>query len=162
MAALPQLLEEDADVINAALGEFLERSEATSAMIAAEGGFLVYEAGRAGSFDTTTVAALAANSFVATQAIAQLIKDPGFKSLYQQGESSSLWIGEIDDSSLLIVVFPAECSVGVVRYFGLELISVVSRQLAKARRRAPTVSVDLAMLNLADSTELFRRKATPQ
>ena len=57
MPSLPQLLEEDVQEINTALQDLLVKSEATAALVAAEGGFLIFQQGDTIQFDATTLSA---------------------------------------------------------------------------------------------------------
>lgn len=158
MGTLPQLIEEDVQQINATLCDFLAKTEATAALVTAEGGFLIVHQGDTSHFDPTTLGALASNAFLATQAIAQLIQEPNFTCIYQQGEKYSLFVRDIDKFNLLIVIFPSSVSVGVVKYYAASVSAAIAAQIETAHKRAPDQSLDLAMLNLADSTPIFTRK----
>jgi predicted regulator of Ras-like GTPase activity (Roadblock/LC7/MglB family) len=158
MYTLPQLLEEDLNVMNEALKELLSKTEASSALVTDKAGFRLAEQGAVQSIDTTTLAALASGSFMATQEIARIIDEPNFSSVYQQGLKYSLYVCNVDDYSVLIVIFPAQISVGVVKYYTTGAIKSIADQLQVAKTRAPDAGIDLAMLNLADSPEIFKRK----
>ena len=158
MSTLPQLIEEDVQALNEALQELLEQSEATVAMIIDKGGFLIADYGPGSDFDTTTLAALAAGSFAATQSLAGLVREIDFTSMYQQGETNSLLVMNVDEYCLLTVIFPARVSVGAVKYFASDASRAIARQLKKAKKRAPDAGLDLSMLNLADTKPLFRKK----
>ena len=106
-------------------------------MLIDQAGFLITQAGEADQFDTTTLAALAAGSFAATQGMASLISETNFNSVYQQGDNSSLLILNVDADCLLVVVFKAHVSVGAVKYYALATVSQVAEQLRKALTRAP-------------------------
>src|SRR5271170_4799698 len=108
MAGLPPLIEEDVQLLDTALDDLLRSSEATTALIIDKGGPLISQRGVLDNFDTTTIAALAAGSFCATQAIAERIGEINFSNIYQQGERHSLLLCNIDDNVLLIVIFKAE------------------------------------------------------
>ncbi len=158
MFTLPQLIEEDMQQLDAALGDLLTRSEATSAILIDKGGFTITRQGVADRYDTTTLAALAAASFTANQAIANLINETNFASVYQQGENYSLLVNNVDEHCLLVVIFQARLSVGAVKYFAASTIRRVAAQLKRAQERAPEAGFDLSMLNLADTTAVFRKK----
>jgi predicted regulator of Ras-like GTPase activity (Roadblock/LC7/MglB family) len=158
MPSVPQLLEEDVEQIDAALREFLTRSEATAALLAAEGGFLIVQQGDTSQFDPTTLGALAANAFSATQAIARVLNESGFATVYQQGVQFSILVGQVSRQHMLIVIFPASQSVGAIKYFAAFAIQAIASQLTKAKDRAPGQGFDLAMLNVADSSGFFRMK----
>jgi predicted regulator of Ras-like GTPase activity (Roadblock/LC7/MglB family) len=161
MFTLPLLISDDIAAIDAALGDFLGNSGARLALFIDTGGFIVTLQGEVGNIDTSTLGALAANSFAATQAIAKIIEDQSVTSLYQQGNENSLLIVAVDDFGFLAVVFPAAIGVGSVKYYSEDMVVRVGRQLHTARSRAPEQGLDLSALNLADAAPLFRRRAAP-
>jgi predicted regulator of Ras-like GTPase activity (Roadblock/LC7/MglB family) len=158
MATLPQLIEEDIEAMNRALDELLARSEACAALIIDKGGFLITQTVHARQFDLVTLAALSAASFAATQGIANLVSETNFTSIYQQGEIHSLLVINIDEHCLLTVVFPAQVSVGAVKYFAAATVKQVANQLQKATQRNPTARLDLSLINMAETGPLFRKK----
>ncbi|HOW67161.1 MAG TPA: roadblock/LC7 domain-containing protein [Candidatus Paceibacterota bacterium] len=160
MFTLPQLIEEDIQRLDSILHDLLVKSEASTAVIIDKGGFVVTQKGDYEHFDITTLSALGAASFTATQAIANLIGESNFSSIYQQGESFSLLINNIDAHCLMVVIFKAHISVGAVKYYAANAIYQIAEQLRKARERAPESGLDLSMLNLEDTTEIFRRKSS--
>jgi predicted regulator of Ras-like GTPase activity (Roadblock/LC7/MglB family) len=158
MFTLPPLNEEDVQVIQEELSGLLGRTEAITAILVDKGGFVVATNGQSEQFDVTTLGALAAASYTANQAIANLINEPNFSSVYQQGESFSLLVNNIDEHCLLVVVFHAIQSVGAIKYYAASTIRHIAGQLIAARERAPGEGYDLSMLNMADPSEIFRRK----
>jgi len=158
MSTLPQLIEEDIRVMEASLDDFLAKSEASSALILDKGGFLISERGDVNSFDSTTLGALAAAAYAATQGIAGLVHENSFSSVYQQGESFSLLVNNLDEHCLLVAIFRAQISVGAVKYYATNVISQVSQQLQLAHNRAPGEGIDLSVLNVADTSEVFLKK----
>src|SRR3954447_1560355 len=117
MLGLPQLQTEDMLVMDSSLDEILRKTDATAALIIDRGGPLVTERGQTKDFDTTTMAALAAGSFSATQAIAERVGETDFSSVYQQGTRHSLLVSMIDDNLLLILVFRADLGVGIMKHY---------------------------------------------
>ena len=157
--ALPQLIEEDLRVLDGALATLVTRSEASMAMLIDQAGFLITQAGESSQVDTTTLAALAAGSFAATQSMAALTRETNFNSVYQQGDDSSLLILSVDENSLVVVLFKTHISVGAVKYYARGTVAQVGEQLRKARERDPANTLDLASLNLEDSVAFFHRKS---
>lgn len=155
---IPQLIEEDLSVLDGALQALIKRSEAGMAMLIDQAGFLITQAGEASQYDTTTLAALAAGSYAATQGMASLTQDTNFNSVYQQGDKSSLLIIGMKEHCLLVVVFNSTISVGAVKYYAANTVTQVNIQLQKARARNPDRSLDLAALNLEDTSTVFHRK----
>ena len=110
MATLPQLIEEDINEINRALQDLLLKSDASIALLIDKGGFLITQCGDYNAFDTVTLSALSAASFAATQGIAGLVNEINFSSVYQQGEGFSMLVLNVDEYSLLTVIFKSRTS----------------------------------------------------
>jgi predicted regulator of Ras-like GTPase activity (Roadblock/LC7/MglB family) len=159
MATLPQLLEEDIQRLDDALRELLEKSDATTALIIDQGGFLIASQGDARQFDLTTIAALASGAYMANQTIANLVHETNFNSVYQQGEKFSMFVICIDENCMLVVIFKAQVSVGVIKYFAMPAAEQIAAQLRVAQERDPGGGLDLSVLNLADTSDLFKRKS---
>jgi predicted regulator of Ras-like GTPase activity (Roadblock/LC7/MglB family) len=158
MATLPQLIEEDIQLLDRALQDLLTQSEATTALIIDKGGFLITHRGEAEDFDLTTIAALASGAYLANQTIANLVHEENFDSVYQQGEKYSMFVLNVDEYCLLTLIFPAVVSVGAVKYFALSSSGRIARQLETARDRDPDGGLDLSVLNVADTSEFFVKR----
>jgi predicted regulator of Ras-like GTPase activity (Roadblock/LC7/MglB family) len=159
MGTLPQLLEEDIQSLDGSLRELLEKSDATTALIIDQGGFLITSQGNARDFDLTTIAALASGAYLANQTIANLVHETNFNSVYQQGEKFSMLVVCVDEYCLLVCIFKASVSVGVVKYFAVPTAQRVAAQMTVAQERDPGGGLDLSVLNLADTADLFKRKS---
>jgi predicted regulator of Ras-like GTPase activity (Roadblock/LC7/MglB family) len=160
MATLPQLIEDDVRTLGAALDDLIAKSEATSALILDKGGFVISEAGDTRSFDGTTLGALAAATYAATQGIASLVGEENFSNVYQQGENYSLLISNVDEHCLLLVIFNAQISVGAVKYYAMSAIGQIAQQIQVASSRSPDEGIDLSILNLADTADIFSKRAS--
>lgn len=159
MATLPQLIEEDISAIDAALMEFLGQSASTAALVVDKGGFLITHQGEAGEVDFTTLAALASGAFMASQTIAGLVGEKNFNNTFQQGERFSVFVSEIDEHCLLIVLFKSQSGAGLVKYYSGNCTSIIAQQLNVAEGRNPGGGFDLSVLNVAEPQELFRKKS---
>jgi predicted regulator of Ras-like GTPase activity (Roadblock/LC7/MglB family) len=158
MPTLPQLIEEDVQQLERTLAELLLSSEATTVLLIDKGGFLVHHVGDADQFDVTTIAALAAGAYMANQTIANLVHEDNFDSIYQQGGKFSMFVMNVDQYSLLVLIFRAAISVGALKYYATRATARVAAQFRQALDRDPAGGLDLSALNLADTTELFRKK----
>jgi predicted regulator of Ras-like GTPase activity (Roadblock/LC7/MglB family) len=158
MGTLPQLIEEDIQRLDEALRELLEKSDASTALVIDKGGFLIGSQGDTRQFDLTTIAALASGAYMANQTIANLVHETNFNSVYQQGEKHSMFVMCIDENCLLVVIFKAAVSVGVVKYFSAPAVEQIAAQLRVAQERDPGAGLDLSVLNLADPSEVFKKK----
>ena len=158
MATLPQLLEEDILGLDDVLREFLGRSDAITGLIIDKGGFLITHQGDSRLFDLTTIAALASGAYLANQTIASLVHEDNFSSVYQQGEKVSMFVTNVDEECLLVVIFKAQSGVGVVKYYAVQTRERIAAQLKAAHERDPSAGLDLSVLNVADTSSMFRRK----
>ncbi len=158
MATLPQLVERDIHLLDETLREFIAHTEATTALIIDKGGFLITHQGDAVQFDLTTIGALASGAFMANQTIAGLVNESNFNSIYQQGEKYSMFVVNVDEHCMLVVIFKAEVGVGVVKYYAGNTVKRLARRLKTARERNPDGGLDLSVLNVADPQRLFRKK----
>jgi predicted regulator of Ras-like GTPase activity (Roadblock/LC7/MglB family) len=158
MATLPQLIEEDVQRLDDALRELLAQTDATTALIIDKGGFLIGSYGNSKQFDLTTIAALASGAYMANQTIANLVHETNFNSVYQQGEKHSMFVLSVDDYCMLVVIFRAQVSVGVVKYFAAPAAVQIADQLQSAQQRDPSAGLDLSELNVADTSDFFKRQ----
>jgi predicted regulator of Ras-like GTPase activity (Roadblock/LC7/MglB family) len=158
MPTLPQLVEEDIRKMNETLREFIDGTDTAAALLIDKGGFLITHQGDAQDFDLTTIAALASGAFMANQTIAGLVKETNFNSIYQQGEHFSLFVINVDEHALLVVIFKSQAGVGVVKYFAAGAVKSLARQLHISKERAPEAGMDLSMLNVANAGPFFKRK----
>ncbi len=159
MASLPQLIEEDIQRLGGELRDLVSNTDATTALIIDKGGFLITSQGDTRQFDLTSIAALASGAYMANQTIANLVHETSFNSVYQQGEKFSMFVMCVDENCLLVVIFKAQVSVGAVKYFAMSAVKRIAGQLQIAQERNPGAGLDLSELNLADPSELFKRKA---
>jgi predicted regulator of Ras-like GTPase activity (Roadblock/LC7/MglB family) len=157
MPGLPPLNEEDMEVFNSALDELLQKSEAIAALAIDKGGPIISQRGMVDKFDMTTIAALAAGAFCATQAIAESLGETHFASIYQQGRSLSVLFCNIDENALLVILFKAEQSAGAVKYYAVETVPQISDQLQRAQERSPGQSVDLVAANVLNAATFFSK-----
>jgi predicted regulator of Ras-like GTPase activity (Roadblock/LC7/MglB family) len=158
MPALPQLIEEDIRQLDGALKELLRKSEAILTFVIDKGGFLITRCGDSKDLNATTLAALAAASFAATQGIADLVNEPNFHCVYQQGEIFSLLVQNVDENCLLVIIFGTDTTVGAVKFYAANTIAQVAAQLQVAHERDPSALLDLSVLNLADPSAVFFKK----
>ena len=158
MSTLPQLYEEDIQRLDEVLREFLQRTDATTAMVIDKGGFLITHKGDSESFDLTTIAALASGAYLANQTIANLVNEANFDSVYQQGENHSMLVTNVDEFCLLQVIFRAQVGVGAVKYHAGPAREAIAEQMEVAQQRDPDGGLDLSVLNCADPSDFFKRK----
>jgi predicted regulator of Ras-like GTPase activity (Roadblock/LC7/MglB family) len=158
MPTLPQLIEEDVQRLEEILRELLAQTDGTTALVIDKGGFLISNFGDSRQFDLTTIAALASGAYMANQTIANLVHETNFNSVYQQGEKHSMFVLSVDDYCMLVVIFRSQLSVGVIKYFSAPAAASIAEQLQVAQQRDPSGGLDLSILNVADTSDFFKRQ----
>ena len=158
MPTLPQLIEEDVQRLDEILRELLAQTDGTTALVIDKGGFLISSCGDSRQFDLTTIAALASGAYMANQTIANLVHESNFNSVYQQGEKHSMFVLSVDEFCMLVVIFRSQLSVGVIKYFSAPAAASIAEQFQSAQQRDPSGGLDLSVLNVAETSDFFKRQ----
>jgi len=109
------LYKEDIDRLNKVLGHLLSSASATFVLLVHKDGNLLANQGYTKAFDTTALAALAAGSYAATRAIAQMIGENEFTVLFHKGHTDNIHISLVDEDCILVLVFDDRTNPGLVR-----------------------------------------------
>lgn len=109
------LYKEDIERLNKVLARLLASASATFVLLVHKDGNLLTHQGFTRSFDTTSLAALAAGSYAATRAIAQLIGESEFTVLFHKGKTDSIHISLVDEDTIMVLVFDDRTNQGMVR-----------------------------------------------
>lgn len=158
MFNLPQIDEEDVRVIDEAAGELIARTECSAVLITDVGGALIVQKGDVAGFDITSIAALASNSYAATQMIASLINEPNFTHVTQQGDNWGLLVMNVDEYCVMVVIFKASVSVGLIKYYAQDTVKAIGTQMKKASEREPGATLDMVEMDVGSIDEVFKRK----
>ena len=78
-------------------------------------GQLIASSGNAGGMDTTSLASLTAGNIAATGGLAKLLGEKEFSILFHEGEKDNMHISLVGDRVILVVIFDARTSLGLVR-----------------------------------------------
>ena len=157
MSQFPQLNQEDLDHLNVVLGDLLSKSEAHVALLVEKAGYLIHQCGNPASIDTTTFATLGSNAYNAVQFMAQLVNESNFTSMYQQGEKFSTLMVNVDENSLLVIVFPTHLTVGSMKYYATPAARSIADRIVFATNRSPGTGLDLSDLDPTDIQSLFKK-----
>jgi predicted regulator of Ras-like GTPase activity (Roadblock/LC7/MglB family) len=158
MGQFPQLIQEDVEQLDAVLRELLKKSEANIALLVEKAGYLIHQCGSQEAIDTTTFATLGSNAYNAVQFMAQLVNENNFTSMYQQGENFSTLMVNVDENSLLVIVFPTHLTVGSMKYYAAPAARSIAERIELASARAPGTGLDLSDLDPTDVKALFQKK----
>ena len=109
------IFEEDYWSINNVLDDLLASSQASNVILIDRTGQLITQCGPDVEFDLTSFASLCAADFEANAALAELIGEDDFSTLYHQGARESMYLAKIERGVVLTVIFGKETTLGLVR-----------------------------------------------
>lgn len=128
------LYKEDIDRLNKVLGHLLSSASATFVLLVHKDGNLLAHQGYTKAFDTTALAALAAGSYAATRAIAQMIGENEFTVLFHKGRTDNIHISLVDEDCILVLVFDDRTNPGLVRLESEKAIKGINEILEDVRK----------------------------
>ena len=158
MGQFPSLIQADIDLVDEVLKDLLTKSEASIVLLVEKAGYLIHQCGTQDSMDATTFATLGSNAYNAVQFMAQLVNESNFTSMYQQGEHYSTLLVNVDENSLLVIVFPTHLTVGSMKYYATPAAKAIGDCIHLASARAPGTGLDFSDLDSTDVQALFRQK----
>ena len=158
MGQFPQLIQEDLDALDVAMLGLLKKSEANVALLVEKAGYLIHQCGSQDSMDATTFATLGSNAYNAVHFMAQLVNESNFTSMYQQGENYSTLMVNVDENSILVIVFPTHLTVGSMKYYAAPAAKAIGERILLASARAPGTGLDFSDLDPTDVQALFQKK----
>jgi predicted regulator of Ras-like GTPase activity (Roadblock/LC7/MglB family) len=98
-------------------------------------------AGELDDVDPTSLASLTAGNVAATEGVAQLVGEDEFTTLFHEGKTESLHITVVANRVILLVVFDARSSLGLVRLrveqTAPELKTVVDEMMSRNHDEVP-------------------------
>jgi len=101
--------------LDSALSEIIRSAQCETAMVINKSGQLVSHQAKADGGDKVSIAALAAGGFASSVAIARMIGETEFETLYYEGAASNLFIAQIDENNIILLVFKNRLTLEKVR-----------------------------------------------
>ena len=144
------LTPEDEQALRRGMERLLQESGAHSALLVDRGGQLLTQAGDPPSFDATTFATLTAADFAANDQLARLVGETDFSSLFHQGERESMLVADIAHRAILVVLFDARTTLGLVRLRLRPVAEDLARIVDAMASRAAQAGVSRPILAGAD------------
>jgi len=99
-------------------------------------GQLIAATGDDAGMDTTSLASLTAGNIAATGGLARLLGEKEFSILFHEGERDNLHISLVGDRVILVVIFDARTSLGLVRLRVRRSSENLERVFEEVRRTA--------------------------
>ncbi len=98
------------------LTEMIKQSRAHLCIFADMNGYPISYSGTLQDVDVASLTALAAGTFSATAAMANIVgKEERFKYIYQEGEKRNIYMSTVVGEYVLIVVFERSVTLGMIR-----------------------------------------------
>ena len=150
MNAIPVFTIEDVATLDGILAEFLQKAEAELTVVIDRGGNVISQYGDMTVLDVTIIAALAAGSFAATKELARRIGELEFNALYHQVDGNHIFMNSVDDDTIMITVFGARTTVGLVRFYSSSAAQRVGELLKSLQENTREVSFAPAEMAAGD------------
>ena len=109
------LYEEEYRLIQAVCEKLVRDTSANVVFLVDKNGQLIANAGVIQNLDTTSLASLTAGNIAATGGLAKLLGQREFTVLFHEGERDNLHITVIAQRVILVVIFDAKATLGLVR-----------------------------------------------
>jgi predicted regulator of Ras-like GTPase activity (Roadblock/LC7/MglB family) len=103
----------------------------SSVLIIDNAGALIASVGSKPALDVTSLAAVAAANFAATQQIARLIGERDFILLFYKGHNESFHFSRVGDEYIIVTVFENTLSLGLLRLKIADVSGVLQSKLPK-------------------------------
>jgi predicted regulator of Ras-like GTPase activity (Roadblock/LC7/MglB family) len=139
------LTSEDELALRQAMERLLQDCGAHAALLVDRGGQLLTQAGERPAFDATTFATLTAADFSANDQLARLLGENDFTSLVHQGDRESMLDSAVARRAILIILFDARTTLGLIRLRlrpSLENLSrIVDTMMVRDRNATPRPAI---------------------
>lgn len=109
------LYEEEFTKIQSVTSRLVQEANAKVVFIIDKNGQLIAASGDTDNVDTTSLASLTAGNIAATGGMAQLLRENEFTTQYHEGEKANIHIQLVGNRVILVVIFDAKTSLGLVR-----------------------------------------------
>ena len=141
---------DDELALRRAMERLLQESGAHAALLVDRGGQLLVQAGDPPAFDVTTFATLTAADFSANDQLARLLGEEDFSSLFHQGERESMLVCDVARRAILVILFDARTTLGLVRLRLRPVVEDLARLVDAMASRAAAAGAAPPILAGAD------------
>ena len=109
------MYEEEFNQIQHVVERLVKDANARVVFIVDKNGQLIAAGGDSENVDTTSLASLTAGNIAATGGMAKLLKENEFATQFHEGEKANIHIQLVGNRVILVVIFDAKSSLGLVR-----------------------------------------------
>ena len=147
------LHEKEYNEIQSVLKKLLADSYAKVVFLVDKNGSLMASSGETGSFDTTSLASLAAGNIAATGGLASLIGEKEFSILFHEGRKDNIHISIVGQRLILVVIFDERSSLGLVRLRVRKASAEIERVLNEMETKSQMVGTVESLSPFAEITD---------
>ena len=112
-----ELNQNDCELLQQDLIDFLKLSEAQAAMLCDRGGNILFQEGEMFEASLDLISAMVAGSFAATKELAMALGEEEFTAIFHQGHTNSIFISAVGDEVLLLAIFSENTNAGLVKMY---------------------------------------------
>lgn len=154
------LFPEDIDHLDGILLPLTQKANLLLAVLINKDGRLLTNQGQLDNIDIVSLAALVAGNTASTLAIAHLVGETEFCTMYHQGKNKHIYVASIDENTFLALVFDDRTNIDRVKVFARQF----DRQLKEGLQRVYDKSEEQVDLDMDMNSLLFggKNKAAPQ
>jgi predicted regulator of Ras-like GTPase activity (Roadblock/LC7/MglB family) len=154
--------ESQSRVLHEAVLDLMLEAEAAAVILCDSGGNILTNTSWQDQEHVESVAALAAGSFAATQALASLAGEARFNSVAHEGASSSVYIQRIANEFLLVVQFGTSTSLGLVKLYAEKAELAIAGLLSMVMENGGTAGPDAEVFEMDASDSVFNLPSSAQ
>jgi predicted regulator of Ras-like GTPase activity (Roadblock/LC7/MglB family) len=141
------LFPEDIDRLNLVLSQLVQKANLLLAVLINKDGRMLTSQGSLGQVDTVSMAALIAGNSASTLAIAQLMGETEFSTMYHQGKDKHIYIATVDENTFLSLVFDDRTNIDRVKVFARQFDRQLKSGLFQVYNKTEDqINLDLDMM----------------
>jgi predicted regulator of Ras-like GTPase activity (Roadblock/LC7/MglB family) len=154
------LFPEDIERCNAVLSQLVTKSNLLLAVLINKDGRLLTSQGSLENIDIVSMAALVAGNSASTLAIANLMGEREFSTMYHQGKDKHIYIAAVDDNTFLALVFDDRTNIDRVKVFARQFDRQLKHTLFQVYNKTEDM-VDLD-LDMGFGNQMFQQNSNQQ
>ncbi len=131
--------EEERAQISACLQRLMADSGASYSMVIDRSGQILSEESDEIRPEMVHLGALLAATYASTQEMARILKEDGFKTLFQEGMKEKMFTEDVRGRWLLVVIFDHQAQVGMVKVLARRSSAVLANILELVERRSSEI-----------------------
>jgi len=140
------LFPEDIDLLNDVLSQLSKKANLLLAVLVNKDGRLLTNQGSLSDVDIVSMAALVAGNSASMLAIANLMGEQEFSSMYHQGKEKHIYISTVDENTFLCLVFDDRTNIDRVKVFARQFDRQIKEALQQVYNKSEEdINLDLGL-----------------